>query len=120
MKLKSEDIDDKYEIDFYIEQARKKKLEEERLSREIRGPSGEGGVVRKLPGLPPPAMVAVLRHGRKVEKKARKLFPKADKQPKIFIVTDKLLTGFDAPVLYCMYLDKPMRDHVLLRREPLP
>ncbi|HRR40955.1 MAG TPA: hypothetical protein P5244_06955, partial [Syntrophales bacterium] len=49
------------------------------------------------------------------EKKARKLFPKPDTLPKIFIVTDKLLTGFDAPVLYCMYLDKPMRDHVLLQ-----
>jgi type I restriction enzyme R subunit len=49
------------------------------------------------------------------EKKARKLFPKADALPKIFIVTDKLLTGFDAPILYCMYLDKPMRDHVLLQ-----
>jgi type I restriction enzyme R subunit len=35
--------------------------------------------------------------------------------PKMFIVTDKLLTGFDAPILYCMYLDKPMRDHVLLQ-----
>jgi type I restriction enzyme R subunit len=49
------------------------------------------------------------------EKKPRKLFPKADTLPKIFIVTDKLLTGFDAPILYCMYLDKPMRDHVLLQ-----
>ncbi len=49
------------------------------------------------------------------EKKARKLFPKPDALPKIFIVTDKLLTGFDAPILYCMYLDKPMRDHVLLQ-----
>lgn len=49
------------------------------------------------------------------EKKARKLFPKADTLPKIFIVTDKLLTGFDAPILYSMYLDKPMRDHVLLQ-----
>jgi len=49
------------------------------------------------------------------EKKARKLFPKVDTLPKIFIVTDKLLTGFDAPILYCMYLDKPMRDHVLLQ-----
>lgn len=49
------------------------------------------------------------------ENKARKLFPKPDALPKIFIVTDKLLTGFDAPVLYCMYLDKPMRDHVLLQ-----
>ena len=35
--------------------------------------------------------------------------------PKLTIVTDKLLTGFDAPLLYCMYLDKPMRDHVLLQ-----
>ena len=36
-------------------------------------------------------------------------------QPKILIVTDKLLTGYDAPILYAMYLDKPMRDHVLLQ-----
>ena len=59
----------------------------------------------------------VHRHqvSRDDEKKARKLFPKADRPPKIFIVTDKLLTGFDAPVLYCMYMDKPMRDHVLLQ-----
>jgi type I restriction enzyme R subunit len=35
--------------------------------------------------------------------------------PRILIVTEKLLTGFDAPILYCMYLDKPMRDHVLLQ-----
>jgi len=26
-----------------------------------------------------------------------------------------LLTGFDAPILYAMYLDKPMRDHTLLQ-----
>jgi type I restriction enzyme R subunit len=31
------------------------------------------------------------------------------------IVTEKLLTGFDAPILYAMYLDKPMRDHTLLQ-----
>jgi len=49
------------------------------------------------------------------EKNARKLFPKPKTLPKIFIVTDKLLTGFDAPILYGMYLDKPMRDHVLLQ-----
>ena len=34
---------------------------------------------------------------------------------KILIVTAKLLTGFDAPNLQCMYLDKPMRDHGLLQ-----
>jgi len=49
------------------------------------------------------------------EKRIRKDFIKADKLPKILIVTEKLLTGFDAPILYCMYLDKPMRDHVLLQ-----
>ncbi len=31
------------------------------------------------------------------------------------IVTSKLLTGFDAPILQCMYLDKPMKDHTLLQ-----
>ncbi|MCK5196729.1 MAG: type I restriction endonuclease subunit R, partial [Spirochaetales bacterium] len=34
---------------------------------------------------------------------------------KIIIVTAKLLTGFDAPICYCMYLDKPLRDHTLLQ-----
>lgn len=33
----------------------------------------------------------------------------------IVIVTSKLLTGFDAPILQCMYLDKPMKDHTLLQ-----
>jgi type I restriction enzyme R subunit len=49
------------------------------------------------------------------EKDVRKAFPKEGELPKILIVTDKLLTGYDAPILYCMYLDKPMRDHVLLQ-----
>jgi len=49
------------------------------------------------------------------EKAVRKNFAKQDKMPKIFIVTEKLLTGYDAPVLYAMYLDKPMRDHALLQ-----
>lgn len=49
------------------------------------------------------------------EKDVRKKFIKPNELPKILIVTEKLLTGYDAPVLYCMYLDKPMRDHVLLQ-----
>jgi type I restriction enzyme R subunit len=60
-------------------------------------------------------LVAEMQLDETAEKKARKAFPKPDQLPKIFIVTDKLLTGYDAPVLYCMYLDKPMRDHVLLQ-----
>ena len=49
------------------------------------------------------------------ERQIRKRFVKLDQQPKILIVTEKLLTGFDAPLLYAMYLDKPMRDHTLLQ-----
>ena len=33
----------------------------------------------------------------------------------LLIVTSKLLTGFDAPILQAMYLDKPLRDHTLLQ-----
>jgi type I restriction enzyme R subunit len=51
----------------------------------------------------------------KTEKEIRKKFTKIDELPKILIVTEKLLTGYDAPILYAMYLDKPMRDHTLLQ-----
>lgn len=53
--------------------------------------------------------------GEDQEKQIRKDFRSPEKLPKILIVTEKLLTGYDAPILYCMYLDKPMRDHVLLQ-----
>jgi type I restriction enzyme, R subunit len=49
------------------------------------------------------------------ENAIRKAFRNPEQEPKILIVTEKLLTGFDAPILYGMYLDKPMRDHVLLQ-----
>ncbi len=51
----------------------------------------------------------------KKEREIRKNFCKLDKFPKILIVTEKLLTGFDSPLLYTIYLDKPMRDHTLLQ-----
>lgn len=34
---------------------------------------------------------------------------------KLLIVTSKLLTGFDAPILQAQYLDKPMKEHNLLQ-----
>ena len=34
---------------------------------------------------------------------------------KFLIVTAKLLTGFDAPILQTMYLDKSLKDHTLLQ-----
>ncbi len=60
-------------------------------------------------------LVAKLQLSDDREKDVRVLFKKSGEDPKILIVTDKLLTGYDAPLLYCMYLDKPMRDHVLLQ-----
>jgi type I restriction enzyme R subunit len=61
------------------------------------------------------ALLAEYRLDEQSEKRVRKAFVKPGTQPKILIVTEKLLTGFDAPILYCMYLDKPMRDHTLLQ-----
>jgi type I restriction enzyme R subunit len=49
------------------------------------------------------------------ETNIRKSFRAANKLPNVLIVTQKLLTGFDAPILYCMYLDKPFKDHTLLQ-----
>ena len=60
-------------------------------------------------------IVAKYQLSEDAEETARKQFTKPGKEPQILIVTDKLLTGYDAPILYCMYLDKPMRDHVLLQ-----
>jgi len=39
----------------------------------------------------------------------------ADSLLKFIIVTAKLLTGFDAPILQTMYLDKSLKDHTLLQ-----
>ncbi|PYJ51846.1 MAG: deoxyribonuclease HsdR [Verrucomicrobia bacterium] len=60
-------------------------------------------------------LVAKYQLSETQEKKDRKTFTRAGQNPQIVIVTDKLLTGYDAEILYCMYLDKPMRDHVLLQ-----
>lgn len=60
-------------------------------------------------------LVAKLQVSDEAEEQVRLLFKKPAENPKILIVTDKLLTGYDAPPLYCLYLDKPMRDHVLLQ-----
>ncbi len=49
------------------------------------------------------------------EKTIRRKFRSPKELPKILIVTQKLLTGFDAPILYAMYLDKPLKDHTLLQ-----
>jgi type I restriction enzyme R subunit len=40
---------------------------------------------------------------------------KSKEKPKVLIVTDMLITGFDAPVLWTMYLDKPLKEHRVLQ-----
>ncbi len=42
-------------------------------------------------------------------------FNDAKSDLKFLIVTAKLLTGFDAPILQTMYLDKSLKDHTLLQ-----
>ena len=42
-------------------------------------------------------------------------FNDARSELKFIIVTAKLLTGFDAPILQTMYLDKSLKDHTLLQ-----
>lgn len=56
-------------------------------------------------------------HGREVEDIRKQVIDKYKEEecPKILIVTDMLLTGFDAPILQTMYLDKPLKEHRLLQ-----
>jgi len=49
-----------------------------------------------------------------LRKKIRESFTD-EEFPKILIVTDMLLTGFDAPILQVMYLDKLLKEHRLLQ-----
>ncbi len=60
----------------------------------------------------------IMRYGvgsmKDVKKKVIDRF-KDEEFPKILIVTDMLLTGFDAPLLQTMYLDKPLKEHRLLQ-----
>lgn len=55
------------------------------------------------------------RRERDAEEKLLDRFRDPNDPLKILIVTAKLLTGFDAPILQTMYLDKPMKDHTLLQ-----
>lgn len=55
------------------------------------------------------------RRDRDTEAKLLDNFREQDNPLKLVIVTSKLLTGFDAPILQAMYLDKPMKDHTLLQ-----
>lgn len=56
------------------------------------------------------------RRTTKAQRKALALRLKDENDPlKIVIVCDMWLTGFDAPCLNAMYIDKPMKDHNLMQ-----
>ena len=42
-------------------------------------------------------------------------FKNPERDPKMVIVVDMLLTGFDVPCLHTMYFDKPMKNHSLVQ-----
>ena len=52
---------------------------------------------------------------RDQQEKVIEKFNDADSPLKFLIVTAKLLTGFDSPILQTMYLDKSLKDHTLLQ-----
>ena len=56
-------------------------------------------------------------HGKEIEDIRKDTIAKykEEQNPKILIVKDMLLTGFDAPILQTMYLDQPLKEHRLLQ-----
>ncbi|HIH03103.1 MAG TPA: type I restriction endonuclease subunit R, partial [Methanoregulaceae archaeon] len=79
--------------------------------RELNGPSGEVlyTVLHNEEG-----DLAEHAHTATEEKEIIRRF-KEEADPKLLIVCDKLLKGFDAPVEQVMYLDRPLREHTLLQ-----
>ena len=55
------------------------------------------------------------KRDRDAEEKLLDRFRDPNDPLQVLVVTAKLLTGFDAPILQAMYLDKPLRDHTLLQ-----
>ncbi|GAA8270979.1 HsdR family type I site-specific deoxyribonuclease [Helicobacter pylori] len=52
---------------------------------------------------------------KEFEEKVKERFIKEPSRMKLLIVVDKLLTGFDAPSLTYLYMDKKMQDHGLFQ-----
>lgn len=61
------------------------------------------------------ARYARYKRDRDAEERLLDRFRDPNDPLQILIVTAKLLTGFDAPILQALYLDKPLRDHTLLQ-----
>jgi type I restriction enzyme, R subunit len=62
-----------------------------------------------------PPEVARWRRSKAELQQVAKDFKDPQHELRIVVVKDMWLTGFDAPVLHTLYIDKPMRDHGLLQ-----
>jgi type I restriction enzyme R subunit len=80
---------------------------------EIAGP--EASAIVMSGGQKDPPAWSVHMRDKDAEEKLLDRFRDPADPLKFVIVTSKLLTGFDAPILQVMYLDKPMKDHNLLQ-----
>ena len=79
--------------------------------------SDEGGTIKVImtgPASDPPDWQKHIRNKSRRETLANR-FRRADDPFRIVLVRDMWLTGFDAPSLHTMYMDKPMRSHNLMQ-----
>ena len=80
---------------------------------ELIGPEASAIVMTTAPG--DPSEWKQHQRDKDTEEKLLDRFRDPADPLQFVIVTAKLLTGFDAPILQVMYLDKPMKDHNLLQ-----
>jgi len=62
-----------------------------------------------------PRPISDFRRNKQQLKQIEKDFKSPDHPLRVVVVKNMWLTGFDAPVLHTLYIDKPMRDHGLLQ-----
>ncbi len=62
-----------------------------------------------------PRPISDYRKNKQQLKQIEKDFKDPDHPLRVVVVKNMWLTGFDAPVLHTLYVDKPMRDHGLLQ-----
>lgn len=62
-----------------------------------------------------PPEISSFRRSKKELKEVAKRFKDPDDPLRVVVVKDMWLTGFDAPALHTLYVDKTMRDHGLLQ-----
>jgi len=62
-----------------------------------------------------PQPISDYRKNKQQLKQIEKDFKDPDHALRVVVVKNMWLTGFDAPVLHTLYIDKPMRDHGLLQ-----